>query len=196
MAYCTVAELKTHAGISSSDYDTVLTNCITYAQSYIERQTDRTFECSSDQESTRYFDTPNDAYLYFDEDICSITSIANGDATAVASSDYVTHPQNETAIDNIQLLDSSDVDWTDSADGDVEDAIAVTGKWSYSVTAPSNIVYATIRLALHIFRTRTNETDANRIVMLESGGYLMPVGIPRDVAEIIESYSPIMLEIV
>lgn len=196
MAYCTVDEIKTHAGISSSDYDSVLTLCITYAQAYIEDETGKIFECSSDQVSTRYLDTPIDVYLYLDDDLCEIITITNGDGVAVESSDYVTRPKNETPFTYIKLKGSTSMSWENDSDGDVEDAIAVNGKWAYSATVPSIIKYATIRLALHIFSTRTNDTDADRIIMLENGTYLMPAGIPRDVATIISQYHTDIFEVV
>lgn len=191
MAYCTLANLKAHAGISSSDKDTVLDKCIVWAQADLDRMTGRTFECDSSSESTKYFDAYDDVddlTLYLGEDLCAITSITNGDGTTIASSDYITLPVNVTPYERIKLLGSSSKSWEVSTDGDSENAIIVVGYWTYSAAVPSNVEYATIRLAQHYFNTRAQDTDANRVVVLESGVRLLPVGIPQDVASIVRSY--------
>lgn len=191
MAYTTIITVKQHAGIESSNYDTVINNCILYAKDYIDKQSDRVFECASGYARKFSLDDVDGQYLYFDDDICAITSIVNGDGDTVDSDQYVTRPVNETPINYIKLKDSSNVTWEGDSDGNSEDVITVTGLWSYSETAPNNIVYAATRLSLHIFNTRVHDNDSNRIVMLDNGNYLLPVGVPRDVMDIINSYKPL-----
>jgi hypothetical protein len=188
MAYATLAELKTYLGISDTGDDTLLTDLLSRAQKAIETFCDRVFEAASD--STRYFDAVEDtdnAWLFFDEDICSITAITNNEGDeSISSSEYVTVPRNDTPYYAIKLLSSSNKYWTYT--NDPESAIAVTGKWAYSETAPDDIKQATIRLAAWLYRQKDTETDVDRPILTGDGIVIMPSALPKDVQQLCEPY--------
>lgn len=186
--YCTLEELKSYLGIGEeieSD-DALLTSLIISAASIIEAKTARRFESTST--STRYFDAEADVQkreLFFDDDICSITGVVNGDGLTVLSTNYVTHPRHETPYHSIRLKDSADTDWT--YEDTPEDAIAITGHWAYSVTPPTVIKHACLRLASFLYRQKDNAVDIDR-PLVGDGVMVMPAKLPSDVDAMLKPY--------
>ena len=186
--YCTVASLKRYLGISSTvtTDDVLLTELIQSAQAIIDRYTGRTFEAATD--TTRYFDAVHDVdgyELIFDADICAITTVTNGDAVVVSSSEYTTKPRNETPYYAIRMLDSAQKSWTYTTDS--EGAISVAGKWAYSATAPDDIGAATRRLAAYLYRQKDNANDLDRAVVV-GNATVLPSRLPADVTDMIRPY--------
>lgn len=158
MAYIQLDDVRSYAGFDAADTsdDTRLTNLIAQAQQAINDWTHTTFEISSDD--TKYFDAVDDVdglTLYLNgvhgyESLASITSITNGDTTAVTSGQYVTEPRNGAPYYAITLKSSANISWTYTDDS--ENAIAIVGKWGYSETPPEAIKLACIQLVLHWYR--------------------------------------------
>jgi hypothetical protein len=215
MAYTTLAKVKGYLKIPSGETsdDALLTDFVAQAQSVIESMTERKFEASSD--TTRKFDAVryqdyvditqvayNRYYDYYDQrvlwfnryDCCQITTVTNGDNTVVDSSKYVTLPINAVANGNpffaIRLKMNSSVVWTwdDSPDA----AISVTGRWAYSITAPTDIAYATMVLAAEMYRKKDNSIDANRTIVTRDG-IISKVSFPEDVMAIIDQYRRLVI---
>ena len=186
--YCTLGSLKRYLGIGTSTTtdDVLLTELIESAQGIIDRATGRTFEAASD--STRYLDAVHDVdgyELIFDADICSITTVTNGDAVEVSSSEYTTMPRNETPYYGIRILKSANKSWTYSTDN--EGAISVAGKWAYSQTAPDDIAQACRRLAAYLYRQKDNANDLDRAVVV-GNATVLPTALPSDVKALIAPY--------
>lgn len=156
MAYTDVPSVKLYLGITSSDEDVLLSILIARAQKLLEAELRRVFEASAN--TTRYFDAQRDVKgrsLWLDSDLCSIDNITNGDGNTIAGSEYVTEPRNGTPYYAITLKGSSTVSWTYSTDP--ENAIAVSGKWAWSVTPPKDIVSATEQLVAMLYQSRGQE---------------------------------------
>jgi hypothetical protein len=189
MAYASNTELKTYLKITTAGDDALLTALISYSQRYIEQQTHRVFEASADTTRLFSFADANGRELFFDHDICSITTVItdyDGDATTIPATDYVTMPRNMTPYYGIKIKSSSSYDW-DYTD-DEEDAIAITGKWAYSVTAPYDIKHACLRLAGYFYKQRDAQVfDVTAIP--DAGVIQIPQGIPSDVKIIIDNYT-------
>lgn len=192
MAYTDASSLKSYLGLTSSGDDTLLGNLISRAQSIIDATTQRTFEASGN--TTRYFNPDTDVdhktrrILYLGHnDLCQIATVTNGDGTVISASDYVTHPVNYTPYYAIQLkLSSSDV-WTYS--DAPESAIAISGRWAYSVTAPADIQHATIRLASWLYRQRDSGNGGNDAATIATAGVVIsPAALPSDVQLILQPY--------
>ena len=191
MAYTTAALLKTYLGVSGSGDDTLLTALIARAQQAIDTYTGRTFEASAD--TTRKFtvgEDTNGRMLYFDEDCAAITTVTtNADdgsgGTAVASTEYVTHPHNRTPYHAIELLYSSSNTWTYTSDR--QNGVTVLGKWAYSTSAPDDIVHACLRLAAYYYRQK-DAGSFDTTAIPEAGIIQIPQGIPRDVQLILNPY--------
>lgn len=188
MAYANLADLKTYLGISGTADDTLLTDLLARAQAIIDAATQRTFEAPTD--NTRYLDAVEDVdgpALWVDRagDLAQITSVINGDGSVVASSEYVTEPRNQAPYYAIRLKADSTVAWT--YDDSPENAIAVTGRWAYSVTPPDDIVHACIRLASYLYRQKDNATDLDRPV-IAGNVTLLPAQLPADIQSLLAPY--------
>lgn len=186
--YCTVASLKRYLGISAATTtdDVLLAELIQSADGIIDRMTRRKFEAASD--TTRYFDAVADVFGYeliFDEDICAITTVTNGDSVVVSSSEYVTMPRNQTPYFGIRILVSANKTWTYVTDR--ENAISVVGKWAYSSTPPHDIEQASRRLAAYLYRQKDNANDLDRAVVV-GNATVLPTEIPGDVMAMIRPY--------
>jgi hypothetical protein len=189
VAYTTAEVIKRYLGIPVAADDTLLGECIVRAQAMIDAHTGRTFEAAA--ASVRYFDAETDlvdAYtLHLDYDLCSITTVTNGDGVVVAASEYVTSPRNATPYYEIRIKASNSKYWT--YDTDPENAIAVNGKWAYSATAPADIVQAAVRLVSYLYRQKDNVGgDQDRPVVVADGVTLLPARIPADIKDILFPY--------
>ncbi len=215
MAYTTLEAVKRILKIPSNvtTDDVLIQELIDEATDIIDKYCDRTFEASTDTvrrfDAVRYREYANamqiEYYQYFDYydqrvlwlgkyDLAQITSIVNGDGTTVASSEYVTLPINaiedERPIFAIRLKFDSDVVWTwnDSPDA----AIAITGRWAYSVTCPTSISFATKRMAQYLYKQKDTSADLDRTV-LTSDGIIMPNAIPKDVQAYLAPYTRLVI---
>lgn len=197
--YTTTAAVKAELKITDTSDDTLIGGYVTLAQRIIEAPkplgTGRVFEVTSD--TTRYLDAPADAsnrtldgplyVLLLPSDLCAITSIVNGDGVAVAAADYVTEPRVSTPYFAIRLKSGTGLTWT--AGTSPEGAIAVTGKWAYSLTAPADIQRCATRLAAWCYRARDSAGAGgfDRDIKTDEG-LILGAKMPRDIRQIIETY--------
>jgi len=186
--YCTTEQVKAYLGNSTTDDDALLDALIPRAQAGLDRHWHRTFEATSD--TTRYFDAKCDTdgpMLYFDEDLASITTVTNGDGTTIASTKYTTVPRNRSPWCAIKLLSSSGLTWEYDSNNDPEGAIAVTGRWAWSVTADSDIEHLCIRYVGWLYRQKDSQVY-DITATPELGVITIPQGVPKDLRLAIDSY--------
>ena len=191
MAYCSVADVKLELNIASPGDDFLFADDVTAAQQAIDDYCHRTFEGT---DSTKYIDALGDHIrgktLYLDDiadgELASITSIVNGDGVTVASTEYVTTPRNETPYRAIKLLTSSGKLWTWATD--YEGAIAITGIWAYSATAPAAIQRACIRLASYYYKQKDAQVF-DVTATPELGQITIPQSLPADVRIMLRPYT-------
>ena len=195
MAYTTESAVRTYLGITTTGDASLLTALIARAQAAIDTYTQRKFEHSS-VGVTRYFTVGKDTYkrcLFLDEDLCSIENLitdADGTPTTISSTEYVTYPRNIKPYTEIRLLDSSTKSFEYT--NDPEMGVYITGKWSYTSSAPDDIVHATIRLASFYFRQKDAQVfDVTAIP--DAGVITMPQGMPKDVKMILDPYRRIVI---
>lgn len=196
MAYTTLAAVRADLGVAGSGDDSLLSGYITLAQRILEAPpplgTGRVFEVAL--ATTQYLDAPSDSsdtrldgpsyVLFLPGDLCTITSVVNGDGTTVAASDYVTEPRTRTPYYALRLKSGTGITWT--FDTSPEGAIAITGKWGYSASAPADIVRAATRIAVWCYRSRDNAGFDQDIKTEE--GLILGATMPRDIRHIIASY--------
>lgn len=188
MAYIDVATVKTYLGIESANNDALITQKIAEAEDLFERLTGRQFEVVAD--AVRYFDAVADVvgrYLYVDEDLCAITSIVNGDGNVIDAPGYVTEPRNETPYFAIKL--KSATSWTYSTDP--ENAIAINGRWGYSVTPPEAVKSAVTRLASFLYRQKDSQVF-DVVAMPGKGEMIIPQGFPKDVWRVVLHFAKVV----
>lgn len=207
MAYATTALVKTYLGVTSVADDALIGTLIVRAQAMIDKHTARTFEAASD--ATRYFDSVMDVdapinrrgylvrnsygtTLYFTEGLelaQAPTTVTNGDSVVlVLNTDFVTEPANIAPFFGLAMMTSSSYVWTQAGSGASQRAISVLGRWAYSITAPDDVVAATIRLVAFMYRQRESSVDFDRAVSVGDGMVLHPGRIPTDIATILAPY--------
>ena len=193
MAYVTAEQLRAYLRISSTSDDALLGSAAAQAQRYIEAKTNRVFESAAD--TTRKFtpvmswnggDLTDLKTLSFDDDLCALTSITNGDGTAITLSDVALLPLNRRPAYAVTML-SDPIAWTYTGSSPVG-KVLVTGKWAYSLTAPSDIYEATLSLGAHLYKSP--DTSAYTAAVMSTDGVpLMPPGIPARVNKVIATYA-------
>lgn len=184
MAYCTLTELRRLIGVTATDDDTLLEELITASKALIDEQCGRTFEAAAD--STRTFDAITMVHgrlLFFDQDLAQITSITNGDGETLSTSHYTTEPRNATPYWGVRLLSSSNRYWTYMVDE--EDAISVTGRWAYSVTADDLVKRACLDTAALLYSMRDNVADSTRPLLAGDGTVILPAEYPKSLRVLI-----------
>lgn len=193
--YISLADFKRDLGIPSDNTtkDEQLTDFIERAQAVIENHCRRKFEASTN--TTRYLHAVDDVHgleLWLDKDLASINSITNGDGTTITSGQYTVIPVNAVAdgkpIETIRLKQSAGVSWT--FDDDPEGAIAISGKWAYSASPPSDVIQATFRLAGYFFQQKDNASDIDRPMYISAGGNttVLPPRLPDDLKKLLVPY--------
>ena len=191
MAYCTAAQIKAYAGISSAGDDTLLGLLADRATALMDAYCKRTLIAAAD--SDRYFTVGRDtegAYLWFDDLCASVTTVLNGDSssTEVASDEFALIDRNQGPYRGIKLLASASKVWQYVTDP--EDAIKVTGAWAYfDVDAtPADIVHLAVRLSTWLYRQKDTSQDTDRPIVTASGVTIMPAQLPRDIRDGLAPY--------
>lgn len=194
MAYVTAAEMRAFLDITSTDDDAIFIALIAAASRTVNAITHRVFEASTT--STRKF-TPltrrnggnltNDGRtLMFDDDLCSLTSIVNGDGSTIASSEYFLIAPNSTVWYGVTLKSMSSVTWTYT--GSPELSVEITGKWAYSETCPADIAQAVKMIVKHFYTARAVGNDSDRDVLSADGVVIAASRIPSAVHKILGAY--------
>lgn len=188
--YATIAQLQTRLEISGTLTATQTANmnlALTNASAVIDDQTHRHFEAATD--TTRLHDAVADVEkgrtLWLNGDLALLTSVTNGDGSTIMPSAIVTAPTYLTPFFALTLKGSSGKSWMYTADP--EGAIAVTGRWAYSVTPPDAIVQACLRLAEWFCRQPSNALDLDRAVIV-GNTTIAPSAIPADVFVMLRPY--------
>lgn len=178
--YCTTADVKALAGAALTTDDALIATLITRATRLVDVYTGRSF---SPVTATRYYTPGADTCgptLFLDADLISVTTLTN--VSVIPSIGYTLAPLNASAKSRIILKSSYSWTYTDDPEG----AIAVAGSWGYAATVPADIIQATARLALWLYRQR--EAPFSKVGNAITGDYEVPVAIPDDVRGILDRY--------
>lgn len=187
MAYTTLTALKTYLGITAATDDALLTDLIGRAGAIIDAYCGRTFEAAAD--TTRTLDALRDVSedrrtLYINADLAQVTSVSNA-GVSVAPTAYVLEPHTPPYY-GLRLKATSGQTWTYK--DDPEDAISITGRWAYSISAPGDIQQACIRLAAYLYRQRDTAGEIDRPLVTPDGQTLLPGRMPEDVVLMLDPY--------
>ena len=188
MAYIEVDDLRAYLGVDQTTDDDLLQEAIEDAQSYIESQTNRVFEETTD---TKYFsrhalDDYNSRVIHLNDDLLTVTTLTNGDSsdTVLSSSDYWLLDRNDGPPYHQVMLK---VDIDDHWEWDTDKWVSILGTWGYSERPPKDIVRACVALAAYFYRQKDAQVFDTTAV-LESGALVVPQGIPATVTRILERY--------
>jgi hypothetical protein len=180
-SYATLAEFKAYITASGQSVkadtadDTVIDNILEAASRHLDGETNRTFY---PRYETRYFCVPDpqSAELMLDDDLLEITTLTNGDDSAISSTDYNLLPKNWYPKYGIRLTSPSGIYWEWDDEGNDEYVIDVAGLWGYHnryTIQPGWVLGTTLAEALDISElpwdvTASTAFSAGQIVKVDS----------------------------
>ena len=180
MAYTVLATVKEYLALDSSTaHDALINRCIAAAQAAIDSYTGKRFEAT---DSTTHYFSQSDldgTELLLDSWLSQLDSITNGDGQTLATNLVTPEPRNTWPI---IALKSANWRWSSS-----ESEVAIIGRWSWSVSAPADIVQACVRWSAYTYRLKDAaifEATANN----DLGQLMIIKGIPSDVKALLDSY--------
>lgn len=179
MAYCTADDVRDSArlDITASTSDAGISAIIDAVCLRIDQFSnlpEGSYAVTAD--TTRYYQY-NDIYrgrLQLDMSLLTLTTLTNGDSSALPTGSYRLHPRNTPQKWFIELL--SGWDWGITTDGE----IAVTGKFGQSLTAPANVVEAATMWSAYLvkrYQGALQDATANQ----ELGQLIYSEAIPTQV---------------
>lgn len=190
MAYIELEDLRSYLGLQTSEVadDDLMQASIEAAQSYIEDQTHRVFEATTE---TRYYDSSarnrwDSTILDLDADLISVTTLTNGDSggTTIGPTNYWTLPRNDgPPYHQIKLYTNTGVYW----EWDTDYWVSVAGTWGYSTVPPADISQACLVLAAYFFKQKDSQVFDTTAIP-EAGVITIPSGIPSTVTRVLERY--------
>jgi maltoporin len=195
MAYITATDLKNYMKISGNSDDTQLALFADRAQHVVDSYTHRVFEWAGAGTVKKFTPTSyldgGDLYDMYTlslglNEFYELTSITNGDGVAISTSDVVLLPQNIAPKYAIRIKGSANKTWTYTTT--IEESVSITAKWSYSATAPADIVQAALRIGAYLYRQRDGTPDSDRPIVSADGVVLSAPRIPSDVLELLRPY--------
>lgn len=132
--YATLADYKNYAvsrGNSPTNDgidDAVILDLLEEASRHLDDVARRQFYPTIE---TRLYDIPRDSELLLDQDLLSLTTLTNGDASVISSTNYTLLPSNDTPKYSVKLKGDSTVAWEADSDNDTEQVISVLGWWGF-----------------------------------------------------------------
>lgn len=169
--------------------DAVVDALITQASRWIDRHTGRTFYARTE---TRYFDVPDSRLLFFDDDLISVTTLTNGDATVLTTADYFLLPRNETPKFAAKLKESSSYVWEWDSNNDREGVISIAGSWGYSATCPADVEQACQLICVNMYRNRFGPNITGAATLTAAGVVITPQDIPASAVALLSAYRRII----
>jgi len=130
--YATVQEFKAYVtsrgqdALPDADDDDVIDRLLASASRLIDQQARRKFY---PRIQTHYYDIPEGRRLWLGDDLLSITSLLNGDNSAMT--EYGLEQVNDPPYYALRLRDYSSVTWVTDTNNSAEDVIKVLGEWGY-----------------------------------------------------------------
>lgn len=148
--YVVAADVKEFAGIAGDDVDpnidTVIGDVIGYAEEWINAATGTVWVATA---ATKLFDYYSGDVVLLDSDLYSLTSITNGDGTAVATSDVFLYPRKGPPYRRIERKLTSSFSFNYPT-AEKRQAITVVGRWGRTATPPKEVQTVTCILAAQV----------------------------------------------
>ena len=164
--------------------DLFITRLIDRASTFIAEETHVNFVAAS---GTRYFDVPEGPELVVD-DFVTLTSITNGDGSAISTSDVTTLPANKTPKYVIRIKASSAAYWCATTAGDTVAAISVTATWGYSTAAPDDVREAVEDIVVSKYKSRFGVGAEGAATVTAAGVVITPRDITAFAKKVIDRY--------
>lgn len=187
MEYCSLAELKNHLDITEDTDDALLTSAIAAAQEAVNNYCGVAFGVETN--TTEYFNyslsCTNDAkYL-----ILARKRLAEIDTVLVGTNNVTGMVLTKgNPIHTIVLPRSSGYSFASIGEVDVEEGVAITGKWGYSTDVPAAVKQATILWAAFLYQMKDASPDGT-IATSTDGTTLQTGGKPITALAILAPYT-------
>jgi hypothetical protein len=137
------------------EFDPAMESVIEAVSRWIDNFCNRTFYARTE---TRKFDVPGEQNskrtLWLDDDLISVTTLTNGNAEVLTTTDYILMPANTTPKWAITLKEMSNKFWSYDSSSNTEQVISVAGSWGYAATAPKPVKEACILESIRLFKRR------------------------------------------
>ena len=185
--YCTLAQYKEYARVTSTDADddALIESMIEDASRLIDQETGVKFYTAA---VTLYYNYPKSRKLKFGKWLTAVSSITNGDGNTISSSLYNLLPYDGPPYHSVKLLDTSSTYWLPSNAGSYEKCITVTGTEGYATSVPSHIYIACMDMVKNAFNRRLGKNTETTELITASGVLVSPVDIPRAAYRRFRSY--------
>lgn len=193
--YATLDEVKAWLNIKADSVnavdDTVLEDAVEQASRAIDLFSGRQFYAASE---TRYFDVPPGRRLELDKSLLSVTTLTNGNAVTIASTEYNLWPKNGVRHWAIVLRQTSSIYWQPNSGGDTEAVITVLGSWGDVDRAGTDaesvrLIEVSHKACLHAvsdaYHKRFGENTGGVSSITAAGVVITPQGLPQDVRDIL-----------
>jgi hypothetical protein len=157
-AYCSLSDVKAYLAISETTDDALIEAAIEAAHAAVDNYCGTSFGIEDD--TTEYFnyressDPPRKGLSLGRKRLAAMTTaqVGGNDVT-----DYVI--TKGAPIHTIILPRSSGYSWASINDVDIDEGIAITGKWGYSTSVPAPVKQATIIWSAFIYRLKDVQFD-------------------------------------
>lgn len=184
-AYCSLTEVKNWIAITSTSTtdDSVIEDMMEGASRLIDKQTGgRTFYARTE---THYYSVPRVGQTLWidDDDLLTLTSLKNGDDSAISSDDYHLLPKNKSPKYAIKLTTAES--WVSQSE-DYE--IEAVGTWGYSSSTPDDIKQACIDIVVNAYHRRFGQGQSGQTVIAGGGIMITPEDVPSSAMAIIRGY--------
>ena len=183
--YCSATELKTRLDISGSGYDTTLATLATAASRWIDQHCRvPTDGFAATAAAHRYYnsDAVDGRTLVLDAPLLSVTSLANGDGSAIAAGSYWLRPRNGAAGWYIELK-SSVSGWVFDTDTEID----VYGVWGLAASTPPPVKEAAIVFAGWMFK-RYQAALSDATVNFDLGELTYSQAVPKQVIALLDPF--------
>ena len=187
MAYVTLSSLKEYIGTTSTASDDLLQACLNSAEQEVLNYCKRSTAWTGFEESTgtRHYASGSVISLEHggrsgsvlwlgDADLLAVTTLTNGDGTAINSTSYWLEPRNKPPYHYVRLR--SDEAWAFDSDGEV----SVNGTWGFSTGPDAAIQNAVKETAKYTLDTRASQVF-DVTASPEIGVITIPKGMPQHV---------------
>lgn len=162
---------------------TLLSDCISRAESEIDNYTRRNFAGTAGTlYYNRYSQSVASQALYITEDLHTLISLTNGDSASIPVGSVWLEPRNVGPPFRLLRLKSGYV-YTWNTDSDV----IIAGTFGFSTVAPDAIKQAAVRLASYYYRLK--DVGPGDVAGQSAMGEVQyPKGLPDDVKILIDTY--------
>jgi hypothetical protein len=178
--YATLAEFRNYITPPNqtihedSDDDAVIESLIEIASRRVDNLVGRQFYPRIE---TTNFDIPPDNVLWLDDDLLEVLSFLNGDAVAIANTEYILKPSNAYPKYCLQMRDVSQTIFVGDADQSYEQVLDINAVWGYHEQYATRAWKAsgTISVAMADLTTLTISMTAGHSLEAR-GGQIIKIG--------------------